>query len=399
MGFSQLFDGSTDFQAPLSLAGLMAIPNKRGVFLLEDEAGRPILLATAAAIRTRMRSRLTAPEGNLPSRQADLREIARRLSWKLCGSPFETDWQYWTLARAIYPQRYREMLAFGQGWFVHVNLADKLPSLRRTQNLSAAGEFFGPFPSGRAASRFVDVLEDVCGLCRHENILRLAPNGRGCVYRQMGRCHGACEGAITMDAYRAIVAGACQAAAGERQAVREELAAQMRQLATEQKFEQAAIVKGRLADLAELDGADYSQVRSLGQFRYLLFQRALSAKKVRSFLVGPGSIAAGPELAWPITPEQAQTVLAAMQAMPEPTLPPDPAGREAISLVSQYLFSAPEKRGLAVHYDETLAASALAERVQQNQELLKHLPLRTAAPAEEPPETSRTEETPAPEEP
>lgn len=383
MGHTELFDGSTDFQAPLSLEGLMAIPNKRGVFLLEDETGRPILLATAAAIRTRMRSRLTAPEDNTPSRQADLRQIARRLSWKLCGSQFETDLQYWALARAIYPQRYRELLGFSPGWFVHVNPSDKLPAFRRTQNLAAAGECFGPFPSGKAASRFVAALEDACGLCRHENILRQDPNGRGCVYRQMGRCHGACEGAITMDAYRLIVQGACQAAGGQRQAIRDELSSQMRQLAAERKFEQAAIIKGRLAHLAELDGADYCHVRPLGQFRYLLFQRALSAKKVRSFLVGPGCIAVGPELAWPVTPEQAEGVLAAMRGLSEPTLPPDPAGREAISLVSQYIFSAPEKRGLVVHYQNALAAADLAELIQQNQELLKHRPTRTAPPTDE----------------
>jgi excinuclease UvrABC nuclease subunit len=383
MGHEELFDGSTDFQAPLSLEGLMAIPNKRGVFLLEDASGRPILLATAAAIRTRMRSRLTAPEDNQPSRQADLRQIARRLAWKLCGSPFETDWQYWALARAIYPQRYRELLGFAPAWFMHVNLSDKLPALRRTQNLSAAGECLGPFPSGKAASRFVDALADACGLCRHENILRQAPHGRGCVYRQMGRCHGACEGAITMEAYRLIVAQACQAAGGQRQAIREELSSQMRQLAGQRKFEQAAIVKGRLAHLAELDGGDYIHVRSLGQFRYLLFQRALSAKKVRSFLVEPGSIAAGPELAWPVTPEQAQAVLAAFRGLAEPPLPPDPVGREAISLVSQYFFSAPEKRGLVVHYHDALAAAELAELIQQNQESLKHRPARAAPPADE----------------
>ena len=53
--WKELFDGGVAIAAPPGLEELAGIPAKRGVFLLEGPAETPILLATAANIRSRMR--------------------------------------------------------------------------------------------------------------------------------------------------------------------------------------------------------------------------------------------------------------------------------------------------------------------------------------------------------
>ena len=58
-----MFDGRLDVAAPLSDEQLREIPTKRGVFLLTAEDERPILLTTAASIRSRLRGRQSHQRG------------------------------------------------------------------------------------------------------------------------------------------------------------------------------------------------------------------------------------------------------------------------------------------------------------------------------------------------
>ena len=234
-GWKKLFDGDVAIAPPLDEDALASIPGKRGVFFLEGPDEAPVLLATAANIRSRMRYRLSPPAGS-PGKRADLREIAAHLRWKLADSHFETDWQFLELARVLYPATYPALLGFQPAWFVHVDLKDRYPWFRRTREVFAArGRYFGPFRDKHAAQRFIEVLQDAFDLCRCEQVLRQAPHGTPCAYAQMGRCRVPCAGGITMDAYRLIAAEACRCAAGEREPVRSALKAEMSRLADQQQ--------------------------------------------------------------------------------------------------------------------------------------------------------------------
>ena len=272
-GWSKLFDGDAPIAAPLGADELAAIPGRRGVFLLEDAQSAPILLATAANIRSRMRFRL-APPDETSSRRVDLREVAAHIRWKLADSHFETDWQFLELARKVYPDTYPGLLSFQPAWFIHVDRQDRCPWLQRTREVFAgAGEYFGPFRDKHAAQRFIELLQDVFDLCRCEQVLRQAPNGTPCVYAQMGRCRVPCAGGIGMDEYRGIVAEAGRCAAGDREAIRSALIAEMSRHADQRQYEQAANCKARLARLGELDKPDCRYAAPAEQVAYLLVQR------------------------------------------------------------------------------------------------------------------------------
>ncbi len=369
--WATLFDGDCEIHAPLSLPALMAIPNRRGVFLLEGSGGEPILLASAASVRTRMRSKLTAPENpDQPSRQADLRTISSRLRWKLSDSHFEALWHYWQLSRVIYPKTYRELLNLQGAWFLQVDVAAAAPFLSRTQDVTRGGRYLGPFMTGRSAQKFLEMLEDAFDLCRCLDELRAAPHGRGCVYRQLGRCPGPCQGLISIEEYRRTVTQACDFAAGRRADVRGEMDGRMRELAAQQRYEEAANLKARLKRLDEFDKPEYAHVAPLETFRFLYVHPG-PRRSVKVFFIDRGEIQLGVTLAWPA--EQAaveQLLLAGNMFFAQPR-PIDAARQEGLSLVSHYLFYPDERSGLALRWQAALTAAEVVQAIDHSAEKLK----------------------------
>jgi excinuclease UvrABC nuclease subunit len=349
----------------------MAIPNHRGVFLLEGAGGEPILLATAASIRTRMRSKLTAPENpDQPTRQADLRTISSRLRWKLSDSHFETNWHYWQLSRVIYPKTYREMMNLQDAWFLQCNVDAAAPWLSRAQDVTRPGAYLGPFMTGRSAQRFLEMLEDAFDLCRCLDELRAAPHGRPCVYRQLGRCLGPCEGAISMEEYRRIVRQGCDFAAGDRLGVRREMEGRMRELAAGQHYEQAANLKARLKRLEDFDKPEYAWVAPLEKFRFLYLHPG-PKRSAKVFFVDRGEMPLGGMLAWPADkPAIEQALAAARMFFPQPR-EMNSARQEGLSLVSHFLFYPDERAGLALRWSESLSADEVTLAMEQAKEKLK----------------------------
>jgi hypothetical protein len=368
-GIRDGFDGCLDVQPPLDDQQVGQIPARRGVFLLLAEGDQPVLLTTAASVRGRLRGRLEPPEADERKRSADLREVARCVCWKLADSHFEMDLAYLELARAIWPKTWPKLLSWRPAWFVHVDPCEAFPHFVRTADApGGAGRYFGPFETGRAADHFIEIIQDAFDLCRDIQCLRRSPHGQRCPYGQMGRCLGPCDGSISMDDYRRMIAAASDFAAGARQRHLEEFAARMKGSAAALEFEQAAALKARLARLAELDGPAFRRVAPAEEFRFLLVQRSGSRRRVRLFLAGRGAVAAGGELAWPLVAKDVRRAMAqAERFMARPADPAgagDPADRWRMGLVARALFARPEHAGLVLRWRPSLTVEDLSAAIE-----------------------------------
>jgi len=347
---------------PLGPEDLANVPAKRGVFLLEGPAGQPILLATAADIRSRMRGRLAPPEEEAPaSRRADLREIATRLRWRLTTGHFETDWQYLELARLIYPDRYRRMLAFAPARFVHVRTDEAFATFARVRQVPATGRCFGPFATSRACGRFIEILQDVFDLCRCEQLF--TGGGAGCIYAQMGQCIAPCRREDALPVYADMIDRACRCAAGERDEIARQLQQAMRQAAGDREYELAARCKQRLERLAELDQPAFAHAAAAERFQYVLIQPGGGRRKLKAFLFDRGAIR-GRLLDYPPAPRQLASLLSATAKFSSGARAIGQPEQERIALVAQLLFTSPARRGVAVRYGPALTAQELARRIE-----------------------------------
>jgi excinuclease UvrABC nuclease subunit len=365
--WADIFESHLAVTPPLAAEQLTQVPAKRGILLLTDEAGTPITMITAGALRQRLATRLAEPtEDDAPRRSADLREITRHVWWTLTGSHFETDWRFLELAPQVWPRRFASMLSTRKPWFVDIQLQADDPHFARTHEPARGSRAFGPFPSGRSADEFVHILVEVFGLCRHPQRLPHAPQSHPCAYLQMGKCHGVCMGKVSMEAYRGILAEAIGVASGDDAAVRERWTCEMKTAAAALAFEDAARLKNRLARLDDLAGAEFEQTAPLEQFRFLVLQPALSRKAVRVFFVVGPTITDGGTLTAPFDDESLRPVLDRMAALAQVFPVGDSLSLWRVGLVAKYLYSNPERRGVMHRWNGEETPEVLGELIQSH---------------------------------
>ena len=366
-----MFDEQWVLDGPPDDAALTRAPARRGVLGMLADDDHPICLLTAADMRSRLRNRLREPAQDERSRRADLRAVTRKVVWKRTFSHFETDLRYLELARALWPRKYTAQVSWRPAWFVHVDAEAPVPRFARTREpQSPPGRAFGPFLNARSADRFIDAAQDAFDLCRRYECLRQAPHGRPCTYAQIGRCRSPCDGTISMEDYRRLVARAVDFVAGSRHELVDDLTSRMRQAAEALEFERAEACKERLGRLREFDRPDYAHVAALGSFRYVIVQPGGSVRKAMVFLIDLGEVVHCGAVDYP----PVETQLAkALKAMPSRCAPQERLGqaeRLVMGLVSRYLFSGPERRGLILRWGADMTPAGLAEEIESAAEIL-----------------------------
>ena len=341
---------------------LAAVPDKPAVYLLATEDDQPVLLASGLAVRSILKRRLGQPLTDEPettdaaaktprlaapkSKRADLRPLVRKLYVHPTASPFETDLWYMWLARALYPARYREMIPRRHCWMVHGDSARRIARLLVTDRFDPpGGRRVGPMAERQAATRLVDLLTGLFSLCHYYQVLRQAPHGRPCEYREMGRCSGPCEGTVSLGQYAGQVADALAFAADRGHAWRAEQTRAMVDAARALDFEGAGRIKARLAQAAELDHPRYQWLMDAERMDFLIVQPGASKAELRTFRGFAGRLAVGPMLAR----KSPADGLAAWLRLELPAADEQARADEA-ALLTTYLFHGEHGRGLFVPF-------------------------------------------------
>jgi len=369
----KMFDGRLKVEPPLSQEQLGTIPARRGVLCLLGAVDEPILLTTAADVRARLRGRLAPRADDERTRTADLRSVTRQILWKLATSHFEMDLLFLDRARAIWPDTYASLLAWKPAWFIGVDFAEAYPYFARTREVSwgdvancrAGCRYFGPFPNGRWAQRFVEALQDAMELCRHVQCLRQAPNGKRCAYAQIGKCLAPCDGTVSMDSYRQAVVEAGQLAAGRREGLVGRLREQMKQAAKRLEFEKAATIKTKLSRLADFDNEAFKFVAPAEKFRFIFVQRAGSTRRAKVFLVNIADVVPAGTLDYPLKDAQLRRVLGRMVKIASGPAQARPDARWRVGLAAHYLFASGPKQGAVLRWHDRMEPAELAAGIEQ----------------------------------
>lgn len=339
------FDPAADFEA-----FLRSVPAKHVVYLLADEADRPVQLLCVKNLRYSLKRRLGTDEqvaeqsGRLLNKRVNYRELVRRVYWIRVDSTFEADWLYLEAARACFPAVYGNMVGFRPAWFVHVDPEEQFPRYVRTTTLSTPrGELLGPLEDKGDAAKLIELLEDAFDLCRYYNILQQAPHGKACAYKEMGKCPAPCDNSISLEQYRRMIELSLRALIDPGDLVREHTR-RMQAAAKELQFEVAGKIKQYIDQLSQIGKGPFRYVKPLREFQFVSLQQGPSAGSAKVFLITPGRI------------EPIATVLNAGDACGEVLgailkraeafghTPIDKAGEERMAVVASHLF-APRGKG------------------------------------------------------
>jgi excinuclease UvrABC nuclease subunit len=266
------------------------------------------------------------------------------------------------------------MTGMRPAWFVHVDPSSPFPRWVKTCDPTGrGGTYFGPIEDKHEAQKLVHLIENLFDLCRDYSILTQSPTAGPCPWKQMDKCIGPCDGTISMEEYRQVIAFSSRVLAGPQEHVRQQTG-RMKQAAAELRFETAAKIKAWVEQLSQIGKGPLRHVRPLEDFCFLSLQRGPRAGTAKVFLITPGRIdeIAG-LIAEPERPaELLRLALDLAQARRGERI--DHAGAERIGVVAHHLFVAKHKQGVFIPLGQVEEKSLLKGfRDLQNQK-----------PAEEP---------------
>jgi len=329
---------------------LRRLPARWVIYLMADEHDRPVQLLCVRNLRASVKRRFGEPEDAGPSRRIDYRQIVRRIYWRRVDSAFEADWLYLQAARELFPQTYQGMVGFRPAWFIHVDPDASFPRYVKTTDLTKSGDTIGPVEDKHAAGRLIEEVEDLFDLCRYYNVLVDAPDAKACAYKEMGRCPAPCDGSISMEQYRRLIAWSAQVLVDPAEMVREQQR-RMAAAAAELRFELAGKIKAYADRLAHLTKGPWRYVRQLREFSYLGFQHGPKVGKVKIFLITPGRM--DQILSLIDAPERGGEILrvALTEAAAWRNLPIDAPAAERIAVVARHLFQAKSAHGVFIPLD------------------------------------------------
>ncbi|HEU4528344.1 MAG TPA: UvrB/UvrC motif-containing protein, partial [Actinomycetota bacterium] len=142
----------------------------------------------------------------------------------------------------------------GKTWrryaYLRIDDTEAFPRIKVVREPKAGGAYLGPFPSSQHAHLAKEALEEAFPIRRCTKAMRASTRFAPCALADMGRCLAPCEGRVGPERYGELVRsllssldrpGGLLAALGTR----------MRELAEQERFEEAALARDRLRALAE----------------------------------------------------------------------------------------------------------------------------------------------------
>ncbi|WP_370287581.1 DEDD exonuclease domain-containing protein [Nocardioides sp.] len=221
------------------------LPHAPGVYLFRDERERVLYVGTSRDLRTRVRTYFTASEKR--SRMGEMVRLASEVHGIACATPLEAAVRELRLIaqhkppynrRSRFPEKVTWLKLTREPW-------PRLSLVPRV--LDDDADYVGPFSSRRVAEEAVAALHDVFPLRRCTDRLGRSPRRTACVLAEMQRCLSPCDGSVDLQSYAALVRQVRDNLLHRPDDLVELVSARMRSLAEEERFEEAAEQRDRLA--------------------------------------------------------------------------------------------------------------------------------------------------------
>lgn len=222
------------------------LPHTPGVYLFRDRQDEVLYVGTSGDVRTRVRSYFTRSETR--TRMGEMVNLAERVEAVSCATRLEAQVRELRLiARHRPPYNRRSKFPERTTWLRLT--VEPWPRLSIVAKVSPDALHVGPFRGRADAVAALDALHEVFRVRQCTQRLGRAPRSSPCVLAAMGRCLSPCDQSVTSDRYAEEVERLREALQSDPQAVVDVLGQRMGTLAEQEHYEDAAVVRDRLASL------------------------------------------------------------------------------------------------------------------------------------------------------
>jgi len=167
-----------------------------------------------------------------------------------CGSELESLVLEARLIREHEPKYNRRGKTWRKYAYLRIDDAEAYPRIKVVRETKGGGAFLGPFPSSHLARLAKEALEDVFPIRRCTKAMRASTRFAPCALAEMHRCLAPCDGRVGPERYEELVRSLISSLSTP-DGLLGTLEARMRDLAGQERFEEAVLARDRLRALAE----------------------------------------------------------------------------------------------------------------------------------------------------
>ncbi len=244
---------------------LKHLPTAPGVYIFRDGRDDVLYVGKAKSLRSRARSYFQA--GSSDTRQG-IKQMASRvetIETIVTTSEVEALHLEQNLVKRHRPQfnvRLRDDKSFP---YIAVTVEDDYPRVMFTRERHRRGVvYFGPYANAKKVRETLDVLNRVFRYRPCEGPQPGRRSGIPCLDFHIERCYAPCVGYISKEAYRELIDQVIEFLSGDDRPISKRLEEQMRDAAAQERFEDAARYRNRLAAIERLSERQAVERKSIG---------------------------------------------------------------------------------------------------------------------------------------
>jgi excinuclease ABC subunit C len=226
------------------------LPDEPGVYLFHDTKGKVIYVGKAVSIRKRVASHFSNP-----STQAgrDLLPMIDHIEALVVQTESEALLVEQNFIKQYQP-RFNIRLRDDKSYpYIAISLDEDFPRVYFTRERHRRERvYFGPYSNAKRVRATLDVLGKVFMFRSCDGAQPGRRSGSPCLDYFIKRCEAPCVGYVTKEAYRAGIDDVIEFLSGRYKQIEQRLAFEMRQAAAEQRYEDAARERNRLAAVRQL---------------------------------------------------------------------------------------------------------------------------------------------------
>jgi DNA polymerase III subunit epsilon len=222
------------------------LPNAPGVYLFRNRDGRVLYVGKSKDLRSRVKSYFY---GDGRKKVEDLLAETASVDGVRCETEIESLVVEARLIRRYEPKYNRRGKTWRRYAYLRVDDTEAYPRIKVVREPKGPGAYLGPFPSSHLARLAKDALEDVFPVRRCTRAMRASTRFAPCALADMRRCLAPCDGRVAPQRYEELVQSLLSSLSTPG-GLLGTLEARMRNLAEQERFEEAALARDRLRALA-----------------------------------------------------------------------------------------------------------------------------------------------------
>ncbi len=224
-----------------------SMPSAPGVYIFKDHSGLPLYVGTSVDIRRRTRTYFTSSETR--RRMSEMVGLAESITPIVCETRLEAQVRELRLIATHKPPYNRRSRNPEKVVWVKLTV-EAFPRLSIVSTMRDDGaDYVGPFSQRVGAAAAIAAVHDVVPI--RQCTARLSTKGTttACILEELGRCGAPCAGRQSVEDYALVANHAREALVGNSSRVLSEFRRRLNDLTTDERFEDAALVRDRMLAL------------------------------------------------------------------------------------------------------------------------------------------------------